>query len=112
MIEGVIIINIINNSTNPVKTYEISENESVFFERLQEKIIYEKLKSPLCLTRLSNGTINVNYGSYPIGKIKLQGKSTHMQILKTVYKIDIIENNTLEEYINHIADWIKYIRKL
>lgn len=99
-----------NNSSNPRKTYEIIENEKLFFYQLFEKSISTNLNETYSMVRLSDGTINVAYNSYPIGKIKLQGRTQWMMILKNIYDSKQI-NGSLQDYIDGIDEWILYIKK-
>ena len=97
----------------------LSEQEIDFF-----KIVYDKVlrtgNNPalLKLNRLSDKTINVQYIDMQIGRIKLQGRKTKMQILITngitqgeldVYDLEWIENRTFDFYIESIERWMNYL---
>ena len=99
-----------NNVSNPRKTYEIIENEELFFNQLFEKSISNGLNLKFSMVRLSNGTINVDYASYPIGKIKLQGRTNWMMVMKNIYDSKQIEGS-LQNYIDGIDEWFLYIKK-
>ncbi|KUO64776.1 MAG: hypothetical protein APF84_02780 [Gracilibacter sp. BRH_c7a] len=101
---------IAQNSTNPRKTYEVIEDEIMFFNALKMKIEESGLKAVFKFTRLSDGTINVDYASYPIGKIKLQGRTKWMMIMKNLYDSQNIKGE-LHDYIEGINKWIQYIKK-
>lgn len=94
------------NSTNPTKKYELIKEEEIFFDKLLEKSNH--LKGEFQLYRLSDGTVNVSYKSYPIGKIKLQGRKHSMLVLISLYKSKSVEG-TLDDFIITIDLWIKYI---
>lgn len=94
------------NSTNPSKKYAITKEEELFFDKLLEKSVH--LKGEFQLFRLSDGTINVSYKTYPVGKIKLQGRKHSMLVLASLYKQNSIEG-TMDDFIHGIDDWIKYI---
>ena len=81
------------------REYEVNEKEEVFFARL-----YDSLPEGM-----SNGTLSVYYKTYPIGKIKLQGRVFSMQILKGLSSVKNIDGS-LEDFLEHIPDWCKYIR--
>ena len=91
------------------KTYEINRDEELYFEKLSEKLSNNENTS-IVLHRLSNGTIEPYFGTYPLGKIKLQGRKHSMQVLKSLYKFDVIEG-TVEDFIKRIDDVVLYIRK-
>lgn len=99
-------MNIKYNLSNPLKLYNVTENEHLFFECLFSKVKENKFQ----LTRMSDGTLSVNYGTYPIGKIKLQGKKHYMQILKGSYGVTEI-TGSLDDFIKHQDEWIKYLKK-
>lgn len=99
-----------NNGSNPRKTYEIIEDEKVFFYQLFEKSVSKNLNESYSMVRLSDGTINVSYNSYPIGKIKLQGRTKWMMILTNLYDSKQI-NGSFQNYIDGIDDWLLYIKK-
>lgn len=87
----------------------------------EETFIKETLKrfkeagsNPIYLNfeRLSNGCFNVKYknGIY-VGKVKLCGRKTFMQILNGLYGITLVENEPLDVYISNIDNWVKYCRR-
>lgn len=92
------------NSTNSTKKYEVNDDEKLFFG-----VVFEEIGEGIELNRMSDGTLDVNYCGYPIGKIKLQGRKYKMQILKGLYGIRWIEGN-LNDFISHIQDWKKYVK--
>jgi len=93
------------------KYCNISNDEEVFIKALLLKLHQNNLKS-VSLQRMSTKDISVNYSGYPIGKVKLQGKKTWMQILTGLHDHNKLENASLEEYIDSIDLWITYIKKL
>ena len=97
------------NSYPPKKFYEVNSDEELYFEKLFSKLSDEENKR-IILHRMSNGTLETYYKCYPLGKIKLQGKKHYMQILKSLYKFEVIEG-TVEDFIKRIDDVILYIRK-
>lgn len=94
------------NTTNPSKHYDLTKDEELFFDKLLEKS--KHLKGEFQLSRLSDGTVNVSYKTYPVGKIKLQGRKHSMLVLTSLYKQNSIEGTT-DEFIRNIDGWIKYI---
>lgn len=90
----------------------VSTEEQVFIKQLLYKFVRQNEYRYLKLKRLSNKEIAVNYKNYPIGKIRLQGKKTWMQILKNLYDIEVIRDCKLEEYIDSIDLWLKYTKGL
>jgi hypothetical protein len=75
-------------------------------KQLLEKSVH--LKGGFQLSRLSDGTINVSYKTYPVGKIKLQGRRHSMLVFTRLYKQNPIEG-TMDDFIHGIDDWIKSI---
>lgn len=94
------------NTTNPSKHYDVTKEEELFFDKLLEKSGH--LKGEFQLSRLSDGTVNVSYKTYPVGKIKLQGRKHSMLVLTNLYKQNSIEG-TMDDFIHGIDGWIKYI---
>lgn len=97
-----------SNSSNPRKTYQLIPEEELFLDALLQKS--NQLSGKYELRRMSNGTIDVSYCSCPVGKIKLQGRTKNMMVLKNLYDSKNIEGS-LDDFINGIDLWIKYINK-
>lgn len=101
----------IDNGVN--KAVEMSEDEEIFIKELIRRIDDEiGCEYNLYFNRLSNKTLNAWYNAYYLGKIRLQGKRTYMQNLHGLFGVDIIENCTLDEYLEHIDRWIEHIKDL
>lgn len=94
------------------KYCEISESEEDFIKHLLFKLHQNNLVKLVRLKRMSNKAIDFSYNSYPIGKIKLQGRKTWMQILTSLYEQERLEDVSSSEYIEAIDSWIDYIEKL
>lgn len=91
--------------------YEVLESENIFFKELVKQVVAAKLPAKhLHFNLMSVKDYYVYYGTYPIGRIKLRGRKTHMQVSKGMFSIKLYENLTLEEYMSHIPDWIRYIK--
>ena len=88
-----------------LQKYQVNENEERFFD-----IVYQEIGTGVVLTRLSDGTLDVSYHGYPIGKVKLQGRNHSMQFRKGMYTVKSI-SGTIDDFIPHIADWKKYISR-
>lgn len=97
------------NMTNPSKYYDVTKEEELFIDQILEKSRH--LKGEFQLSRLSDGTVNVSYNMYPVGKIKLQGRKHYMLVLTSLYKQNSIEGTT-DDFISGIDGWIKYIGKV
>lgn len=91
---------------------DISENEEIFIKYLLYKFHESNQRKQIQLERMSSREINVSYNGYPIGRIKLNGRKTWMQILTSTYGQNRLEDTSLEKYIDSINLWIDYIRKL
>ena len=91
------------------KKYEVTADETKFLDALMRKS--EHLPGRFKFVRLSDGTINVSYGTYPVGKVKLQGKRTYLMYLKNIYDTVTLEDKVLWEYIDGIDFWLKYIKR-
>lgn len=92
------------------KYCSISSEEEIFIKELLLKLHQNNLKS-VYLQRMSTKAISIEYNGYPIGKVKLQGKRTWMQILTNLYENHCLENASLKEYTDSIDLWITYIKK-
>ena len=95
------------NGSNPRKYYDVSDEETLFLDALLERS--KTLKGEYQLSRLSNGTVNVSYNGYAVGKIKLQGRNKYMSVLTNLYDSETI-NGELPDLINAIGSWISYIK--
>ena len=92
-------------------TFETTDEEDCFFRELIRQAIDAKLNPMMFYFEpMSNKSFSVYYTSYPIGKIKLKGRKTYMQILKGLYNIEEKFDLSLDDYISHIPKWIKYIK--
>lgn len=100
---------IVYNSNPPSKIYEINESEEKFFNKLSI-ILSDSENDKVILHRFSNGSIEPYFNSFPIGKIKLQGRKHYMQIFKSEFKYEIVYG-TIDDFIIRIPDIIKYLRK-
>lgn len=94
------------NTTNLNRLYEVTVEEEQFFDILIEKSSH--LKGEYQLSRLSDGTVNLSYNGYPIGKIKLQGRKKRMQVLTSINDNEVIEG-TFENFVQAIDIWLQYI---
>lgn len=101
-----IIYKIIDKTT---RNFEWKEDEEKYFSVFYSKLTNDE-NSKIVLYRLSNGSIEPYFNTYPLGKIKLQGRKHSMQILKSLYKWESIEG-TIDDFIEKIDDVIKYMRK-
>jgi len=103
------------NTNPPTKIYQISYDEKQFIEELFVKSNVNNIQpNKFTFTRLSNGTINVDYDYFNkggfVGKVKLQGKRRFVTYMKNIYDSGTVEGE-LSECINVIELWIKYINK-
>lgn len=91
--------------------FKILEDEKIFFTEVVKQVIDANLGPKyLHFYPMSVKDFYVYYSDYPIGRIKLRGRKTHILILKGLYSIKQYENLSLEEYINFIPYWIKHIK--
>lgn len=92
-------------------TFNTSDIEDTFFKAVIKHMIAVKLNPyMLRFNPMSSGEFSIYYENYPVGKIKLKGRKTYMQVLKGAYDIKVFRNLTLEEYIACIPAWIRYIK--
>lgn len=96
------------NSRNPKKEYDLLLEEELFFDALLDKSAH--LKGEYSLLRLSDGSVNVSYNEYPVGKVKLHGRKKHMMYMKNLFDPLTIEGE-LNDFINTIDKWIVYIER-
>ena len=110
---------------------ELTETETVFFQAVYDAVLEAGIDPALLqLSRMSDKTIRVMYITSEIGEIKLQGRKTKMQIHGRNHKkitifnprhpdvpIEVeravpewIADEPLENYINHIENWIEYLK--
>lgn len=99
----------VSKNCTTAKDYTINDLEEQFFNELFTELSEQENKH-IHLIRMTNGVLSVQYGTYPIGKIKLQGRSHWMQILKGQSSKTI--EGTVGDFIANIPYWKKYIAKL
>lgn len=99
----------VSKNCTTAKDYTINDLEEQFFNELFTELSEQENKH-IHLIRMANGVLSVQYGTYPIGKIKLQGRSHWMQILKGQSSKTI--EGTVWDFIANIPYWKKYIAKL
>ena len=92
-------------------TFETSDEEDAFFRVLVNDVLVAKLNPHLLyLEPMSNKSFSVHFQDYPIGRIKLSGRKTYIQVLKGMGGAKQYYDLTLEEYISHIPFWVKHIK--
>lgn len=90
---------------------DLSDIEIKFFKNLTKNMQQQEINPHLLrLNRLGDKTINVKYINYQIGRIKLNGQKTKIQILR-FDTVRWIENKTLDEYLTLSDQWVRYIKK-
>lgn len=90
---------------------DLSDIETKFFKNLTKNLSQQGIDPHLLrLNRLSDKTINVKYTDYQIGRIKLTGRKTKIQILR-FNTVSWIENKSLDEYLTLSDQWIRYLKK-
>ncbi|WP_220739123.1 hypothetical protein [Leuconostoc miyukkimchii] len=91
---------------------ELNDIETIFFKKVLSMFSDAGINTSLLrLNRLSDKTLNVRYVSYQIGRIKLNGRKTKIQVL-TGDSVEWYQDKSLEEYINISKKWITYLRKI
>jgi len=96
------------NVNPPQKTYETTIEEEQFIDNLLAKST--QLKGSYSFARLSDGTINVSYNSYPVGKVKLRGKKTRLMYMKNLFDSVTVDGD-FATLVDSIDFWISYIKK-
>lgn len=86
---------------------DANEDELAFFDAFEKALIAAGKSTACKCTRMSNNVIAVNSSRAWLGKIKLQGKSTWMQYMTSLYNSKTAENKSLEEYIALLKYWVK-----
>lgn len=89
---------------------ELTKEEKIFLNFLYSYLLENNFTPNIKYKILSNNTIDVRYNEFQIGRVKLRGRKFKMQLL-TINNVKWIEG-TLEDFINKIPDWLKYIKTL
>lgn len=89
---------------------ELTKEEKIFLNFLYSYLLENNFTPNIKYKILSNNTIDVRYNEFQIGRVKLRGRKFKMQLL-TTNNVKWIEG-TLEDFINKIPDWLKYIKTL
>lgn len=93
------------------KAYETTADEDIFFREVVKLTLESKLNpNAFYFEPMSNRSFSVSYSGYPIGRIKLKGRRTYMQVLKGLFGVKEYHDLRLEEYVSYIPDWIKHIK--
>ena len=91
--------------------FETSDDEDTFFREVIKETVNAKLNPDLlCFEPMSNKSFSVQYSHYPIGKIKLNGRKTYMQVLTGLNGIKELSDLPLEGYISYIPQWVKQMK--
>jgi hypothetical protein len=104
-------VHLLISRLNGSKYCQVNANEETFIKAFLERLNEEELNGYIRLERLSNKSISVYYKTYPICKLKLNGKKTWMQILLSLYETKVLENEPVSRYIDGIDEWLSYIKK-
>lgn len=92
-------------------SWETTDDENAFFRELIRQTEEAKLDpNSFYFEPMSDEGFSVRYASYPIGKIKLRGKTSYMQVLKGLSGVKDFDNLPLEACISHIPEWIRRIK--
>ncbi len=95
---------------NISSSQELSSNEEIFIKAFISKLEAKKLDwQRIRFHRLSDKTFNVLYGSGYVGKIRLHGKNTYMQVLQCTSQTLHYQYNDINEYISSSDKWCSYI---
>lgn len=92
------------------KYCEINSEEEKFIKAFIKKLEDNNLTKYLKLERTSRKDIHVFYASYPIGRIKLNGRKKWMMVNSS--KLTKFEDLSLNQFIDSIDYWIVYIKRL
>ncbi len=116
-----------NIEQSTTRVYKVKPEEVQFISILMKKVDELGLDLYIPLVRMSDGAIqcwfkNIHEESeYPtmgayLGRIRLQGKKTYMQIIDTHKKKNPVDGDpvfyyelNIQEYIQLLDEWIRYI---
>lgn len=102
----------LHGNHNIFKDNDLSAQETEFFNLVCDHVKnIGRNPALLKLNRLSDKTLNVQYVDMQIGRIKMQGRKTKMQIL-TKNDVEWVEDKSLEIYIKLIEKWMQYLKGL
>lgn len=90
--------------------YPVTEDEKLFLSVLSRKFVEANELKFIKVHRMSTKAIDFNYNGFPIGKVKLQGRKTWMQIIEDLYEVKTLEGST-DAYLDGIDLWIEYIKE-
>lgn len=94
-------------SSDTARKYEVTPEEITFFEALDAALRAAKKSTYYKVTRMANGALSVSSFKAYMGKIKLQGRTTWMQYMTSLYNSHTLENASLEDYIQALKYWTK-----
>lgn len=91
------------------KYCKVIEDEKVFVKALLSKLRNENLPIKVKLERTSRKDIHFFYNSYPIGRVKLNGRKRWMTV--NTANVQQFDGLDLDEFVDKIDTWISYIRQ-
>lgn len=89
---------------------DLNENERIFIENIKSKVKQLDDKLEVDIDFKSGDIINFCVNEMQIGRVKLRGKKTCIQVI-TDSDVHWIENVNLEEAMLLSDKWIKYLKK-
>lgn len=92
------------------KMADLNENERIFIENIKSKVKQLDDKLEVDIDFKSGDIINFCVNEMQIGRVKLRGKKTCIQVI-TDSDVHWIENVNLEEAMLLSDKWIKYLKK-
>lgn len=100
----------IKSSTASSEKYTVTPEEERFFWAFEDALMEQGLDTYMSLTRMASGAISVSTSAVYVGKIKLQGRKTWMQYITGSGDAEVLENCSLEEYIQHLKLWVRTVK--
>lgn len=86
---------------------DATQEEAIFFAAFERALAEAHKPLSYRCTRMSTKALSVNSSKAYLGKIKLQGRKTWMQYIKRGGNADLLENGTLEQYIDLLHYWVR-----
>lgn len=99
--------------TSKFKKYSLLDSEITFLLAVCDSLRANNIPATINVIRLSDGTLNVDYGLWQIGRVRLQKKKHSMQVLFITDEPEGFDvewfDGELNDFLSALPDWIQYL---
>lgn len=102
--------------STPKGDYVLNEDEILFYNGVAHYKMLNKIKGKINVTWRSGNHLSFSINDFSLGRVKIRGRKTRMQIIKVNFDtlsdwdVEWIENEPLGEMILKIPMWMKFYK--